>query len=57
MDGGVIMKTKPIQPGQMKATGLNLKQSDRVRKSLSKARFGVEALKRMQPVELNWRTK
>lgn len=45
------------QPGHLAHSGLNLRQSEKVRQELSKAQQYVEAMKRAKPVVLDWRRK
>lgn len=53
------MKAQPAQPGHLWKSGLNHKQNEQVRASLSKAQTRVEAFKRLksEPVTLDWKTK
>lgn len=51
------MKSQPAKPGHLSANGLNLKQSEQVRASLSKKQSGVEAFKKLKPAPLNWAAK
>lgn len=48
---------KPAPAGHLAHSHLNLKQTDKVRQSLSKSMKGVQALKRLQAPALDWRKK
>lgn len=45
------------QPGHLSHAGLHLKQTEKVRERMSKAQKYNEAMKRVQPVRLDWRRK
>jgi hypothetical protein len=45
------------KPGHLAAGPLNLKQSDKVRKELSKAAKAHWSLKKISPVNLGWQGK
>lgn len=45
------------QPGHLSHSSLRLKQSEKVRKAMSEAQRYNEAMKRTQPVRLDWRAK
>lgn len=45
------------QPGHLAHSYPNLKQTDKVRQSLSKSMKVVQAIKRLKPPALDWRKK
>lgn len=45
------------QPGHLAHSTPNLKQTEQVRKSLSKSMKKVFAVKKLKPVQLDWRQK
>lgn len=51
------MAVEKIKPGELKGRSLNLKQTDKVRKELSKAAYARYALQKIGPVSLEWKRK